>query len=84
MTRPDRQSQTRDGDLWERLIEGLERDDQLGADHLKTDRSIRVTDRHTSDSAVIKQYPDRHHELARIDCDGEHIIGPLPAVKPRI
>jgi len=85
MTGPDQKSQTGNGDLWERLIEGLERGDlQPCADHLKAGRPIYVADGHTPDSAVTKQYPDGHRELVRIDSDGQHIIGPLPPVEPRI
>jgi len=85
MTGSDQQSQTGNGGLWERLIKGLEHGDlQPGTNHLEAGRPIYMADRHTPDSAVVKQYPNGHRELIRIDPDGENLIGPLPTVEPRI
>lgn len=85
MNRSDRASQGDSGDLWERLLEGLERGDlQPGLDSLRAGRPIYVWDKDTPDDAVIKKYPDGRRELVRFDAAGEHVIGPLPPVEPYI
>lgn len=75
---------TTGSDIWQLISDGIERDgDRVARSHLAAGFPIYTSGTDTPAGTVIRKNPDGTRELVRFDADGEHVIGPLPALEPR-
>lgn len=81
--RPDREPLAID--IWQLISDGIERDgDRVARSHLAAGFPIYTSQPDTPAGVVIREMPDGTRQLVRFDAAGEHVVGPLPAVEPRI
>lgn len=72
-------------DVWQLISDGIERDgDRVARSHLAAGIPIYTSRPDTPAGVVIREMPDGTRQLVRFDADGEHVVGSLPAVEPRI
>ena len=75
---------TTGNDIWQLISDGIARDgDRVARSHLATGFPVYASGEDTPPGTVIRENPDGTRELVRFDAAGEHVVGPLPAVKPR-
>lgn len=72
-------------DTWQLISDGIERDgDRVARSHLAAGFPIYMSRPDTPAGTVIREKPDGTRALVRFGADGEHIVGLLSAVEPRI
>jgi len=72
-------------DIWQLISDGIERDgDRAARSHFAAGFPIYMSDDDTPPDTVIRENPDGTRQLVHFDADGEHVVGRLPAVEPRI
>ena len=72
-------------DIWQLISDGIERDgDRVARSHLAAGFPVYASDEDTPPGTVIREMPDGTRQLVRFDANGEHVVGHLPAVEPRV
>ena len=85
MTGPRPHLPTASSDIWQCISDGIEQGgDRVVRSHLAAGFPVYYLQVDTPAEAVIREGPDGSRSLVRFDADGEHIIGRLPPVEPRI
>jgi hypothetical protein len=72
-------------DIWQLISDAIERDgDRVARSHLAAGFPVYVSDEDTPPGTIIRKNPDGTRQLVHFDADGEHVVGSLTAVEPRI
>lgn len=72
-------------DSWQLISDGIERDgDRVARSHLAAGFPIYTSRPDMPAGTVIREKPDGTRALVRFDAAGEHVVGHLPSVEPRV